>query len=83
MATPEGNFVNQAKIKTKYYYYKPGSYTSIDDIEFLYVNDTPSSEYIQDYYDDFTKIRSITASESNRFNLIQDLFEIFEWWATF
>jgi hypothetical protein len=31
----------------------------------------------------FEKIRSITASESNRFNLIQDLCEIFECWAKF
>jgi hypothetical protein len=28
-------------------------------------------------------VRSITASESNRFNLIQELCEIFECWAKF
>jgi hypothetical protein len=40
----------------------------------------------QEVYNDtngFNKIRSITASESNRFNLIQDLCELFECWPKF
>jgi hypothetical protein len=46
-----------------------------------YTND---EGFIKQYNtDEFEKIRSITASESNRFNMIQDLCEIFECWAKF
>ena len=73
-------------IKEKYkYYYKIPDTQNIDDIEFIYEGVEPSKDYVQMYNDEsgYEKIRSITASESNRFNLIQDLCEIFECWPQF
>lgn len=74
----------QAIIRTIYYYYYPvDSYTSIDDVQFIYKGYEPSPLYISQYDNSYSKIRSITASESNRFNMIQDLCETFECWADF
>lgn len=81
------------RIETTYYYYpKNNSYTSTDDYIYdksktkldsyqLVYNDSSSSEAgIESGYE---KIRSITASESNRFNLLQTLCETFECWINF
>jgi hypothetical protein len=63
-------------VQTKYYYYpkNPGyDYSSIEEIEFLYIGNEPSSKYIKKYNDDeagYEKIRTVTASKSNRFNLL-------------
>ena len=74
----------QAIIRTIYYYYEPAdSYTSEDDIVYLYKNYSPSSAYTPVYDNSYEKIRSISARESNRFNMIQDLCETFECWADF
>lgn len=73
----EGKTVN-----TYYYYYPNSEYKSIKDVKYIYTGNKPAS-YIEAYNEDFEKIRSITAKESNRFNLIQDLCEIFECWARF
>lgn len=74
----------QAIIRTIYYYYAPvDSYTSEDDIVYLYKDYTPSNDFTPVYDNSYEKIRSITASESNRFNMIQDLCETFECWADF
>lgn len=76
-------------VQTKYYYYpkNPGyDYSSIEEIEFLYIGNEPSSNYIKKYNDDeasYEKIRTITASKSNRFNLLQQLAETFECWPRF
>lgn len=73
-------------IKKKYYYYYPdSSYETIDDIVFIYEGETEATEYTPKYSGDtgYEKIRSITATESNRFNLIQDLCETFECWPKF
>ena len=51
--------------------------------ETLYLEDLPSSGYKPICSENFEKIRSITASKSNRFNLIQNLCETFECWADF
>lgn len=76
---------SQSEIKTKYYYYVPNpNYKQIEEVEFVYEGYTPSSSYKEDYNEtSYEKIRSITASESNRFNLIQELCEIFECWPKF
>lgn len=69
--------------KTVYCYYEPSdAYTSVDDIDFLYKDYTPAS-YSEVYEKGFGKKRTITASESNRFNLLQDLAELFECWVRF
>lgn len=79
------NELLQSEIKTVYYYYKPNtSYKSIDEVEFVYKGYEPSAAYEEVYNDKtFEKIRSIKAEESNRFNLIQELCEIFECWPKF
>jgi hypothetical protein len=69
--------------KTVYCYYLPSdTYTSVDDINFLYKDYTPAN-YSEVYEEGFGKKRTITASESNRFNLLQDLAELFECWVRF
>ena len=77
--------VSDAEVKVKYIYYTPDkTYTKIEDIKKVYEGYSPSSAYIEDYNDiQYEKVRSITASESNRFNLIQELCEIFECWPKF
>lgn len=81
-------------IKTKYYFFprdlidnvSPRKIFSIKDIEFsdtCYEDDEIYNTYIPEYSKDYEKIRSITGSKSNRFNLIQELCETFECWAKF
>ena len=71
-------------IKTIYSYYDPSStYESLEDIQFIYRGDTPSPSYAKSYDPNFAKVRSITAAESNRYNLLQTLAETFECWVKF
>lgn len=71
--------------KHYYYYYKDDSYKEPDDIVYIYEGTTPAEQFKTKYNDEtnYQKIRTITASESNRFNLIQDLCELFECWPKF
>ena len=74
-----------AETKILYKYYKPSenqNAKSVDDIVYIYVGYTPAP-YAADYDSDFQKRRSITAKESNRFNLLQSLCETFECWIKF
>ena len=76
--------ISQGEVKTVYYYYKPNAtYKSMDDVSFIYKGYTPAG--FAEVYNNggYEKIRSITASESNRFNLLQELAEIFECWPKF
>lgn len=74
----------EAIIKTIYYYYYPTEkYTSLEDVSFIYKGYEPSPLYTSQYDNSYQKIRNITATESNRFNMIQDLCETFECWADF
>lgn len=79
------NEISEAEVKTKYLYYIPNeNYTKVEDVEFIYEGNEPNPAYKEDYNDiGYEKVRSITASESNRFNLIQELCEIFECWPKF
>ena len=79
------NEIQKSEIRTIYYYYTPNeNYKSIEEVQYVYKGDTPSPAYEEDYNEtSYEKIRSITASESNRFNLIQELCEIFECWPKF
>lgn len=79
---PGGDFF--AEVKNEYIYYKPNStWKSIKDLIYSDKSDNPLPEY-EPYYGEgnsaFTKVRSIAAKESNRFNLLQDLNEKFECW---
>lgn len=79
-----------SEVRTKYIYYKPNKeWKSIEDLEASYSGYTNDQTYLQEFniesdipgVSGFTKVRSISAKESNRFNLIQDLCETFECWA--
>ena len=77
----------ESYVKEQYKYYNPASiYTSLEDLTFLKVSDSPSSNYTPVYGEGaeaYEKVRSITAKESNRFNLLQSLCELFECWCRF
>ena len=79
------NQISNAEVKVKYVYYTPDeAYTKIEDIKIVYEGYSPNPTYTEDYNDvQYEKVRSITASESNRFNLIQELCEIFQCWPNF
>ena len=76
-----------AQIKTQYCYYsKNDEGTEEKDIVYLYKGDTPSNDYVPYYGVNekaYEKVRSIVAKESNRFNLLQSLSELFESWIQF
>ena len=76
-----------SEIKTKYVYYTPSKeMESINDLEPAYSDYQNDESFVQQYGvegaegNEFTKVRSISAKESNRFNLIQQLCETFECW---
>lgn len=77
--------ISDSDIRTNYLYYEPDpNYKSIDEVRYVYKGETQPSIYKETYNENsYEKIRSITASESNRFNLIQELCEIFECWPNF
>ena len=81
LCVPDGELFS--KVETTQKYYKPNqTYTSIEEIEFEPAGGTYELKY-EEGADAFTKISSITAKESNRFNLLQDLNEKFECWSKF
>lgn len=79
------NEIQASEIRTIYLYYEPdANYKNIDEVRYVYRGETQPSIYKETYNENsYEKIRSITASESNRFNLIQELCEIFECWSSF
>lgn len=81
---PGGALFSETRVD--YYYYEPNSeWADISELEPAVVSKGgPAEGFNQKYQDNgFAKIRSISAKESNRFNLIQDLCEKFECWAKF
>ena len=77
------NEISEGETKTVYYYYNSrDSYESLDEINFLYKG-YEQADYAPVYIKNYEKIRSITASESNRFNLLQEICETFECWIDF
>ena len=91
-----GDIDVQSVCSVKYFYYNhsllSGLVTNPDDIIYLRTSETKWNDgnrlerlYNQDpiSHKDFVKIRSITAKQSNRFNLIQTLAQTFECWAQF
>ena len=74
----------EAFVDKTYYYYKPSaSIKTPEEIEYLYIGKDKSSEFEPVYIPDFEMIRSVSAKESNRFNLIQTIAETFECWSRF
>lgn len=74
-------------VKTKYYYFKENDNKEVEDVEDLNllwpVSYESRKDLIPKFNKDCEKVRTITTSESNRFNIIQDLCELFECWAVF
>lgn len=70
-------------IKTNYYYYLPDTRaTSKEEIKYIYIG--PEKDlYLPKFNSNYEKIRSITASGTNRFDLLQKLAESFECWCRF
>lgn len=69
-----------ATIKENKIFYKfDENVTSKDQLVYL----DPNKDYRPVYQNGYEKVRSITASESNRFNLLQNLSETFECWCRF
>ena len=77
--------ISSSEVRTMYLYYEPDeNYKSLEEIRYVYRGETQPSAYQETYNEtSYEKVRSITASESNRFNLIQELCEIFECWPNF
>lgn len=69
-------------ISTKNYFYYPNQATTKEEIEYLYIGEN-TDNFKPKYNAKFEKIRSITSSESNRFNLLQLLSETFDCWCRF
>lgn len=87
---PDLNPVTESAIKDKYYFFKASELekviTTIDDIVFegkYFEEDIPEDFKEVPKENPYEKVTSITASKSNRFNLIQTLCETFECWARF
>ena len=77
--------IKSSEVRTMYLYYEPDeNYKSIEEVRYVYRGESRPSAYQETYNEtSYEKVRSITASESNRFNLIQELCEIFECWPKF
>lgn len=88
-----GDFDIEGMVNTTYVYYnhtKYGSVLSTDDIDFLYSGTEDWNRAIGDNVylspvvnENFCKIRSITAKNSNRFNILQSIAETFQCWIKF
>lgn len=73
----------EGTITNFYCYFRADTeYTSIKDLTYEKY-DEPSSLFTPTIRPGCEKVRSLTVKESNRFNIIQDLCETFECWATF
>ena len=78
-------------ISVVYKYYNPESQEYLDavaahdreQVKFSYVGEDSWIEVTPKYNDNYEKIRSIEASKTNRFDIIQTLAETFECWAVF
>jgi hypothetical protein len=71
-------------VEEKYYYYKPSEMNNFSeeaDFQPSVCLDKPTYETYEPYFHmDAEKIRSVTAKESNYFNILQTLAETFETW---
>lgn len=89
---PNGSALNLSSLKIEdsfsayaqnyYHYYYPNQADSKEEIEYIYIGEK-AEKFKPKYTTNFEKIRSITASETNRFDLLQTLSETFECWCRF
>lgn len=78
--------VPSAEAQTIYYYYDPNKNkdaTSADEIQYEYVGASPSTDFSLKYDENCEKRRSYETEKTNRFNILQDLAELFECWIDF
>ena len=74
----------EAKVVNTYCYYEADQeITSADQIIYDAKSNAPLPEYVPIYTEGCAKQKIVTASQSNRFNIIQSLCESFECWASF
>lgn len=84
-----GDLDTESVGRTYYKYFLPNdSYKKEEDIKYLYCGTEENTSYIPCYeesgkYVQFEKIRSITAKNSNRFNILQNIAETFQCWIRF
>lgn len=83
-----GNIPTATSKPTDYYYLKPSNGTAAEDIQtYTSLNDLASelevtvNDIIPIYNEDSEKVLSITASQSNCFNILQTIAETFECWV--
>ena len=85
-----GDLDSQSVGKTYYKYFYPNdAYKKEEDIKYIYYGLEKQTQFIE-YYGEpnsshvlYEKIRSITAKNSNRFNILQNIAEIFQCWLRF
>lgn len=85
-----GDLDSQSVGKTYYKYFYPNdTYKKEEDIKYIYYGLEKQTQFIE-YYGEpnsshvlYEKIRSITAKNSNRFNILQNIAEIFQCWVRF
>lgn len=87
-----GDFDTQSKGVTYYKYFLPSdNYKKEEDIAYLYCGTTQKTDLTEVYENKsentthvlYEKIRSITAKNSNRFNILQNIAETFQCWVRF
>ena len=76
--------IDEGVVNTKYFYFTEEAYDAAatkDEIEYIHTADKAEpSEYKPVYNSNAEKIRSVTAKESNYFNILQSIAETFEAW---
>lgn len=76
--------IDQGVVNTQYFYFTKEAYDSAitkDEIKYIHTADKAEpSEYKPVYNVGAEKIRSVTAKESNYFNILQSIAETFEAW---
>lgn len=85
-----GDLDSQSVGKTYYKYFFPNdTYKKEEDIKYVYYGLEKQTQFIE-YYGEpnsthvlYEKIRSITAKNSNRFNILQNIAETFQCWVRF
>lgn len=85
-----GDLDSQSVGKTYYKYFYPNdAYKKEEEIKYIYYGLEKQTQFIE-YYGEpnsshvlYEKIRSITAKNSNRFNILQNIAEIFQCWVRF
>ena len=87
-----GDFDTQSIGTTYYKYFLPNdNYKKEEDVAYLYCGITQKTDLTEVYEDKsedtthvlYEKIRSITAKNSNRFNILQNIAETFQCWVRF